>query len=185
MAEWRGIEGFPGYEVSRDGQIRSLSRKVLLPCGQVRSYAGKVLSPSFAHGGYPQVNLRRDGVAYPVRVHCVVAATFIGPRPDGCEVRHLDGNPSNAHEDNLAYGTPAENSRDKFAHGTIPKRARHPQARLCEADVATIRSRLSEGEPQHVLAKDFGVCRTTISAIATGRSWPEADGITQFIGRAA
>ena len=182
MMDWRNIEGFPGYEVSRCGKIRSLPRGVMLPCGQVRSYSGKILSPSFAHGGYPQVNLRRNGVAHPMRVHCAVAAAFIGPRPDGCEVRHLDGNPRNANAENLAYGTPSQNTEDRHRHGTILRRDRHPSARLSEADVVEIKRRLSVGGKQRAIAAEFNVSRTTISAIATGRSWA---GATEFVGRAA
>jgi len=42
---------------------------------------------------------------------------FIGPRPDGLETRHLDGNPTHNHLSNLAYGTHRENALDMIRHG--------------------------------------------------------------------
>jgi hypothetical protein len=53
-------------------------------------------------------------------VHQMVLAAHAGPRPDGQEVRHLDGDPLNNWLANLAYGTPSENSADKVRHGTHP-----------------------------------------------------------------
>jgi hypothetical protein len=50
-------------------------------------------------------------------VHPLVAAAFIGPRPDGMEIRHLDGERFNNAAVNLCYGTPSENARDRVNHG--------------------------------------------------------------------
>lgn len=50
-------------------------------------------------------------------VHTWVALTFLGPRPEGQEVRHLDGDPGNNTLGNLAYGTPSENRYDTVRHG--------------------------------------------------------------------
>ena len=54
----------------------------------------------------------------PYCVHALVAAAFIGPRPDGLLIRHLDGNPRNNRVGNLQYGTGSENQRDAVVHGT-------------------------------------------------------------------
>ena len=57
-------------------------------------------------------------------------AAFVGPYPEGMEVRHLDGDPANnrwapgneqetqAAGGNLIYGTHAENMQDMLRHGT-------------------------------------------------------------------
>ncbi|MBS4104010.1 HNH endonuclease [Tsukamurella paurometabola] len=47
-----------------------------------------------------------------VRVGDLIAVTWLGPRPEGQDLRHLDGNPSNDTLDNLAWGTPAEVAQD-------------------------------------------------------------------------
>lgn len=54
-------------------------------------------------------------------MHVLVAAAWLGPRPDGLVIRHLDGNSRNNDVRNLAYGTPAENVRDTVRHGTHPE----------------------------------------------------------------
>ena len=103
--EWRPIAGFPGYQVSNDGQIagpRSITR------GSVN------------RGGYLVVQLRGTS-RY---VHGLVAEAFIGPRPIGHEVRHLDGDSNNNAAANLRYGTHAENMQDRVKHGRDPQAAR-------------------------------------------------------------
>lgn len=54
----------------------------------------------------------------PRQVHQLVMLAFVGPCPPGMEVRHLDSNPRNNVLANLAYGTRAENARDRVLNGT-------------------------------------------------------------------
>lgn len=68
--------------------------------------------------GYQQVSLFRDGSRRSFTVHHLVLTAFIGDRPDGMLCRHIDGNPANNVLDNLRWGTPSENMRDKRRHGT-------------------------------------------------------------------
>jgi hypothetical protein len=64
--------------------------------------------------GYLALNLGTESH----EVHRLIALTFLGPRPSGQEVRHLDGDALNAAASNLAYGTRSENNLDKRSHGT-------------------------------------------------------------------
>lgn len=120
MSEWRPVPDWEGfYEVTAEGRIRSLSR-VVRSAYNSRTYKnGKELQP-VAHPrfGYLTVGLSRDGQATRRAVHSLVAETFIGPRPNGAEVCHIDGNPANNGLENLRYGTHAENEADKRRHGT-------------------------------------------------------------------
>lgn len=101
--EWRLIPGVPGYQVSSYGSVYSNKTQRELRTSGLR---------------YPQVTLHRDGERITRTVHSLVAEAFIGPRPAGREVRHLDGNERNPRLDNLAYGTPSENAQDRLRHGT-------------------------------------------------------------------
>lgn len=111
--EWRPIVGWPGYLVSDQGRVISMKRK----------------SPRVLHsfpdrrGGYPVVSLSTGGACRNAKVHVLVAAAFIGPRPEGMDIRHLDGDVTNNRPSNLRYGTRSENMRDALRHGT------HAQAR--------------------------------------------------------
>ncbi|WP_333758470.1 NUMOD4 motif-containing HNH endonuclease [Streptomyces sp. ISBFB 2968] len=108
-ATWRPVPGYENYEVSDQGAVRSRRRK---------GSAGGVLTPKVGKTGYHWLHLYNDGQRVSRTVHQIVAAAFLGPRPDGQEVRHLDGVASNCALSNLAYGTRAENDLDKVRHGT-------------------------------------------------------------------
>lgn len=108
--EWRPVVGYEGlYEVSADGRVRSLPRTTTRGIERVIHF--------LKSGGYPYVTLYRENVARTRTVHILIAEAFIGPRPPGLDIRHLDGNCRNSVLTNLAYGTPAENSRDTVEHG--------------------------------------------------------------------
>lgn len=112
--EWRAVVGFPDYQVSDQGRVASLKGKQV-----------KILRP-YPNGRpgqpYLSVTLRSDGRRQIRTVHSLVAKAFLGPRPEGLEVRHLDGDSSNNALLNLRYGTKADNMQDRLAHG------RHPMA---------------------------------------------------------
>jgi hypothetical protein len=110
---WLPVSDYEGlYEVSDQGRVRSLTHQT--PKG-IR-YGRRLKVP--LRNGYPRVGLYREGVQVTRMVHDLVTAAFLGPRPEGTEVRHLDGNPQNATRTNLAYGTHGENQFDQVRHGT-------------------------------------------------------------------
>jgi hypothetical protein len=129
--------------------------------------------------GYPQVNLRGGrGIHKSITVHRLVATAFLGPRPAGLEVRHLNGDPTDCRLANLAYGTPAENGQDRVRHGTVARfpGAAHGRAKLTEANVREIRRRHVAGESPGRLAAVFGVGRTTIRHIICRETWTHVQG---------
>lgn len=106
---WRAVVGLEGlYEVSDAGRVRNLRTL----------RRGGVMKLSVGTDGYLAVGLTRDGRQTTYRVHKLVAAAFIGPCPEGQEVRHWDGDRANAALSNLLYGTRAENIADQRRHGT-------------------------------------------------------------------
>lgn len=101
----RPIPGYPEYQVNE--------------MGQVRGRRGWILSPGDNGNGYLYVCLRPNGGVPVCRyVHHLVLETFIGPRPDGQQTRHLNGDRGDNRLSNLAWGTAAENAADKVRHGT-------------------------------------------------------------------
>lgn len=107
------VPGFPDYEVSRYGNVRSWTPKK----------KGALLKPGLTSAGYPSVVLGGNTKL----VHRLVAEVFIGPCPNGQEVRHKDGMRDNSHLDNLEYGTRRDNVLDMMRHGTYDsgKRLEH------------------------------------------------------------
>ena len=163
---WKAVEGFETlYEVSNLGRVRRL-------------YAGgedgwRILKPGLnkTGTGYYQVTLS-DGprTVTNVLVHHLVGRAFIGPRPEGALLRHLDGDSRNNRDTNLVYGTPAENQADRIRHGTHNKGERHGVSKLTDAQVAEIKRRYRRGYGP-ALAAEFGVARHTITRIAAGKTW--------------
>lgn len=107
---WLPVPDYEGiYEVSNLGQVWSFPRP-RTKGGIMRLFPDK--------HGYPWVTLTKNGEQKRRAVHQLVAAAFIGPCPEGQEVRHKDGDPTNPRVDNLIYGTHGENMLDKREHGT-------------------------------------------------------------------
>ena len=72
---------------------------------------GKVLKARPDLDGYLSVTLYRvDGTTKQFRVHVLVARHFIGPRPKGMQIDHIDRNKANNAAKNLRYTTPSENN---------------------------------------------------------------------------
>jgi hypothetical protein len=94
-----------------------------------------------------------------------------GPIPKGkCVCHHCD-NPTCCNDDHHFLGTHAGNMADMMTKGRQSKGESHGKAKLTEADVLEIRRRLSAGELQSVLAKDFEVSPAHVSMIQSGKTW--------------
>ncbi|MCT1363341.1 HNH endonuclease [Microbacterium sp. p3-SID131] len=168
---WRAVPGFEGYEVSNLGRVRSFRRHG----GRARGLTNAARQKSLHVGatGYLCVTLQKpDGnrcSKYPV--HSLVAAAFLGPRPDGMQVAHSDGDRQNARLDNLRYATATENATDKRRHGTDTPGERNGMHKLTDASVREIRRLRSQGAVQTDLAKKFGVSRAAIQFVLNGQHW--------------
>lgn len=164
---WKDVVGYEGhYMVSNTGSVKSVRRPYR---GGGRWIAERILRPAISRRtGYKQVALHRDGRSSTKNVHQLVLEAFVGPRPVGCDSCHNDGNRLNNAVENLRWDTHVENMRDRIDHGTAMRGHHHPMAKLCPLDVWLIR----EIEAKHaVLAEFFGVSRSNIGAIKSGKSW--------------
>ena len=104
-------------------------------------------------------------------VYTLVLEAFVGPRPSGMQCRHLDGNVGNNHLYNLAWGTAKENATDREHHGNTRRGDSHARSILTGKQVEDIKERLANAETVTHLACKFGVSKSTISHIKTGRLW--------------
>lgn len=121
MEIWKPVAGYDGlYEVSNAGKVRSLDRpKVLgLGRGQGAFQKGRQLKPCFVRGGYLAVSLSKKGVVRTKLVHHIVLEAFVGPRENGQETRHLNGDRSDNRLVNLKWGSRSENTQDQVRLGT-------------------------------------------------------------------
>lgn len=122
---WKPVVGYESaYEVSDHGHVRSLERRVRLVTRQAgettRLVPARVLRPGPTRSGHLSVAIGKGNSRL---VHQLVLEAFVGPRPDGYEVLHLNHNPADNRLVNLKYGTRSENLRMDYAAGkrTVPE----------------------------------------------------------------
>ena len=92
-----------------------------------------------------------------------------GEIPVGLLVCHHCDTPDCVNPEHLFLGTQKDNMEDCDAKGRIRRGETHPCAKLTLADVNSIRDAINI--TQRELAKEFGVGRSTIGEIRTGKKW--------------
>lgn len=159
MEQWRTHPRFTDYEVSDLGRVRRGT-----PVKGSRP--GRMKSPSLSTTGYLVVSIEGK----PRKVHTLVLETFIGPRREGQDGCHLDGDRTNNVLQNLRWASRSENMQHARLHGTDARCERHPMAKLTAAQVQEIRERRAAGCLHRELASAFGVSRGHISYIVS-KGW--------------
>jgi len=154
---WKPIAGWPNYEVSDLGRVRSLPRE---------RARGGILKPQRDSGGYQKVALSRPGQVRRFRVHKLVAEAFIGPCPPGEEARHLNDVKDDNRAANLAYGTRRDNGRDAVENGVHRRPRRVRGAQVPAGPRTHCRRGLHELTPEntHVAGDGRRRCRACIAA---------------------
>lgn len=105
---WLPVPDFEGlYDVSDRGRVRS-------------ARSGRIRRTHFSRKGREHLDLHRAGQRHDVQVHSLVLLAFVGPRPDGMEGCHNDGDPTHNALENLRWDTRRENNIDSIRHGTHP-----------------------------------------------------------------
>lgn len=126
---WRPVVGGEGdYEVSSSGNVRRARKMHYWE-------AGGLLTAKITNG-YRRVGLALNGSKKRVscKVACLVASAFIGDRPKGWHINHIDANKQNDNVSNLEYVTPSYNTQHAFrlglmtgsfknGHAYLPRRA--------------------------------------------------------------
>lgn len=154
---WKPVVGHAGYEVSDHGRVRSYFLRGSKSRRTLRR--PRLLSAAKDSFGYRAVVLSRKFI----RIHALVAQSFIGPRPAGADVMHLDGSTDNNSLSNLRYGSRSENqSRVALEGGRL----------LSVEQVRFIRSK-TDWKPGdgRALARRFSVTEHTISDVKRGKSY--------------
>lgn len=178
---WKAVVGFEGqYEVSDLGRVRSLDRILTVErlnwrdgTPQTMNYPrkGRLLITNPNMKGYPRVTLGNKGPT--IVVHQLVLNAFVGICPEGMQGLHANDIKSDNRLSNLSWGTPSQNQLDAIRNDRCLLGEEKPNAKLRDADIAIIRSRL-KAEGCIAIARDFSVSETAIRNIKDGRSWKHA-----------
>lgn len=138
-------EHTPGYEVTSDGRVYSLT-------SNWRGLGRRELTQFADADGYPSVRLTIAGERKRFAVHRLVALWHLPPKPSARhEIRHIDGDRLNSSAANLAWGTQKENADDRERHGRTSRGAAHGDAiRRSSHAEAVRRSRAARKEIANV-----------------------------------
>src|SRR5690606_33601502 len=102
--------------------------------------------------------------------HSLVCEAFYGKAPlTGAQVRHLDGDTENSLPGNLAWGTQAENWRDRSCHGHGIEGEKHHASKLSNAERAHVRWAIERGLcSQRHAARTLGMSQSAIGQMMIG-----------------
>lgn len=134
-------------------------------------------------------NMSRGSVTYGMvrdggrrmMAHRVSWAMVNGSVPDGLFVMHKCDHGPCVRPDHLDIGTNLDNIADKVRKGRQSRGHFSYRSKLTEADARAVVAAIAAGETFTAIASRFGVTRTNVYNIATGRSWrhitsaPDAD----------
>jgi len=111
---WRDVVGFEGYyQVSNLGKVRSVDRVITeRNSRRRRNLKGKEINLALVGKERKQwgFTLKRGKYKKSRPVHRVVAEAFLGQRPKGYQVNHINGDFLDNRASNLEYTTPQYNT---------------------------------------------------------------------------
>ena len=151
---YKTIPGYPDYQVSNLGRVLSLRDKT----------KPLIMKVSKSPDGRRTVVVRNDESKRTFRLSTLVALVHIGPRPEGLEIAHEDGDLNHNCVTNLSYKTHAENERDKRRHDTVC-------GKLTPRHVKVIRGLYKCDFTVKRLTEIFNVHRRTIWSVVTKDTW--------------
>lgn len=162
------VECFKNYEVSNLGRVRRSSP------GR-RTFKGRVLSPIAMSIGYFSVKPVIEGKNRQCYIHDLVAQAFIGPKPDGSSVNHIDGNKKNNNASNLEYTSHAENMSHAGSHGLMARGEDHPASKMTNQSVKQLRSDRISGMSFLKLSAKYGIAIMTAHSIVNRKYWSHVE----------
>jgi hypothetical protein len=143
---WLPVVGFPQYEVSDHGRVRS--KRGLLKLTPHKIY------------GYVYVWLGKPAKGR--RVHQLVLGAFVGPCPPGQEGCHgPDMDKTNNRLTNLRWDTHLSNMAEVDLSGQ-----RNGAAKITDEETADVAVRYLNGEKSAALAREFSISQDRVTQIA-------------------
>ena len=171
---WKPVVGYENcYQVSNLGNVRSITRRVYQINKSPKISYGRILKPSKSRGYFGVTLCRDEGKKKRIPTHRLVAIAFLSNPQNKSTVNHINGNKEDNRLQNLEWATVSENTQHAYNNGLViaAKGEKHGMVKLTENQVHLIRQKLLVGEKQKDICREFGISRTAVSGISTGRNW--------------
>ena len=162
------VKGFEKYfQINHKGEV--LSKRT-----------NRILKQGISKTGYPIISTKiggRNGKAYCLKIHRLMALTFLANPNNLPEVNHIDGNKLNNNLSNLEWISKSNNIKHAHANNLIStKGENHPSAKITVKDVNTMREDFKnfDGKKKdfyNKYAQLFNLYHGHIKDIVYGRYW--------------
>lgn len=152
---WKDIKNYEGlYKISNFGRIKSKNKKT--------NYQWKIYNQKETKN-YPQVGLMKNNKLKVIRIHRLVAETFI-PNPNNYkEINHIDGNKNNNSVDNLEWCTHKYNIRHAIKNDL--RKCILPYDKYCE-----LKKDIKDGKNLFNLCKKYNIKEETMKRIFSSQN---------------
>lgn len=163
MEIWKPIPGFETeYHVSNLGRVKTVKQGAGI-------VTNRILKPGYNLCGYVQYTLGRYGGRH--SAHLLVMRAFVGEKPEGYEINHINGIKSDNRVENLEYCTKSENKMHSILVLKQCIGEKHGNAKLSAKQVKEIRELGKTGMKHREIAAIYNVSRANISYILRGDAW--------------
>ena len=148
------FKGFPDYCITLEGKVYSLKSE-------------RFLNTQYSDGGYETITLRVNRKTKTMKIHRLVAESFIPNDENLPHINHIDGNKKNNHKDNLEWIDRSGNMLHAYDNNLFINKPRQ----LSEDDAHLVCSFLEEGAKVCDVALMVGVSNSVISNIYRGENY--------------
>jgi hypothetical protein len=151
------IPNFPNYAVDMAGRVYSKNYR--------NSSDSFPLHPILSFHGYPVVCLSLNK-QMSVAVHKLVALAFLGPRPKGMEINHINGDKTDNRLVNIEYTTRSGNQLHAWNIGLQKHTSEMSSARALGAKASAIARRILTTNDVAAIRNEYALGFTTIKTLA-------------------
>lgn len=161
---WRRVQECPGYCVDESGNVISVYWRF-------RGIEKKQITPTKDKYGYLKIRLQfPSGERRKFMMHRIVCRAFHGePHEHQTQTRHLNGVKTDNRPENVRWGTPGENGKDKIRLGESATGEANGASALADWEVMILKQLVEYDIPMARIAEWMNVNPSTVSNIANGK----------------